>query len=134
MIRKLFLITLLCSLFLVGCSEETSKTETNGIRKEMYDEALTYYNLMNERLDNKQELSDEEKKKIDEFIKKHDLLLKELNKNERLLLANLGSMRLLLDLIPVSVLINDTKGLKKEIDDYVKAQVEVSKVLGIEFK
>ncbi|MFF2532752.1 hypothetical protein ACFVS2_28225 [Brevibacillus sp. NPDC058079] len=131
--KFLYSLFSLILIFVVGCSSEEA-SGTNAIRKDLYDESLKYYNLMNERVSKVEELSEEEKKAIQAFDTKYVNMLDQLNENERYLSAEIANMWRSLELAHASRLNNDEKGLKKDIDDYVKAKAEASKLLGVRFE
>ena len=58
-------------------------------------------------------------------------MLKDLNKDERALYANIGGMARSLDLINETYLILDKKDMKETIDDFVRSKLEAEKILGL---
>lgn len=126
------LITLISAIVLFACNSETSTT--TSIRKEMHDEALKYYTMMNERIDKAEDLPQEDHIKIQAFINKYNIQLKELNEKERNLVMSMVNMSASFNTIQVSNLIHDDKLLKESIEAYVQDKIEVGKILGVSSK
>lgn len=124
---KQFMILITCVfVLLTGCGSESS------IRKELYDDSLKYYNLLNERVMAIETYTQEDKKNLKAYDEKYTAMIKDLNKDERALYANIGGMAMSLDLIYETYLILDKKDIKETVNNFVKAKLEAGKILGLE--
>ena len=123
--KQLLIFFMLLSFLLSGCND-------SSIRKELYDDSLKYYNLLNERVMAIETYTEEDKKNLKAYDDKYTAMLKDLNKDERALYANIGGMARSLDLINETYLILDKKDIKETVDDFVKAKLEAATILGLE--
>jgi len=124
---KQFMILITCVfVLLTGCGSESS------IRKELYDDSLKYYTLLNERVMAIETYTEEDKKNLKAYDEKYTAMLKELNKDERALSASIGSMAKSLDLINEVYLILDKDKVKSIVDGFVRSKLEAAKLLGLE--
>ncbi|MGG1663096.1 hypothetical protein [Brevibacillus sp. NRS-1366] len=126
MIRQFALILICCLILLVGCSSEST------IRKELYDDSLKYYNLMNERVVAIETYTEEDKKNLKAYDDKYTAILNDLNKEERALYATIGGMAMSLDLINETYSILGKEGIKETVEDFVRDKLEAGKILGVE--
>ncbi|MFP3393291.1 hypothetical protein [Brevibacillus sp. SIMBA_040] len=124
--KQFLIFFLLLSFLLSGCGNDSS------IRKELYDDSLKYYNLLNERIIAIETYSEEDKKNLKSYSDKYDGMLKDLNKEERALFAEVGSMYMSLDIISETYLILESKDMKETVDDFVKSKLKAAKMLGLE--
>ena len=124
--KQFLIFCVLLSLLLSGCGNDSS------IRKELYDDSLKYYNLLNERVMAIETYTEEDKKNLKAYDDKYTAMLKDLNKDERALYANIGGMARSLDLINETYLILDKKDIKETVDNFVKSKLEAAKILGLE--
>ncbi|GIO10205.1 hypothetical protein J31TS6_62330 [Brevibacillus reuszeri] len=76
--------------------------------------------------------TEEDKKNLMAYSDKYDGMLKDLNKEERALFAEIGSMYMSLDIINETYLILETKDMKETVDDFVKSKLKAAKILGLE--
>ncbi len=126
--NKLIYILVLSIVLLTACSQNTELT----IRQEMYDEALEYYNLMNERINDAKDITQEEYNKISFFTTSKYPDLKVLNEKEQKLVLRVLSMLASFTMVHTAHKINDDKLLKESIAAYVSDKTEVGKLLNVE--
>lgn len=124
--KQFLIFFVLFSLLLSGCGNDSS------IRKELYDDSLKYYILLNERVMAIETYTEEDKKNLKAYSEKYDGMLKVLNKEERALFAEVGSMYMSLDIISETYLILESKDMKETVDDFVKSKLKAAKILGLE--
>ncbi|MFP3389454.1 hypothetical protein [Brevibacillus sp. SIMBA_040] len=124
--KQFLLFFVLLSLLLTGCGNDSS------IRKELYDDSLKYYNLLNERIMAIETYTEEDKKNLKAYDGKYTAMLNDLSKEERILAAEIISMSRSLEIIKEVYLILDKKDYKDTVEDFVRSKLEAAKILGLE--
>lgn len=124
--KQFLIFFVLLSFLLSGCND-------SSIRKELYDDSLKYYNLLNERVMAIETYTEEDKKNLKAYDDKYTAILKDLSKEERALSAYIISMGRSVEIINETYLILDEKDLKESVDEFVRVKMEAAKLLGIDF-
>ncbi|GED71146.1 hypothetical protein BRE01_48480 [Brevibacillus reuszeri] len=121
--KQFLIIFVLLSFQLSACND-------SSIRKELYDDSLKYYNLLNERVMAIETYTEEDKKNLKAYDEKYTAMLQDLSKDERALSAYIISMDRSVEIISETYLILDKKDLKESVNEFVRVKMEAAKLLG----
>lgn len=111
---KFLIILLLLLLLVVGCSSTSIPTKPDDIRQEIWDEGIKYYNLIQDRMNNNEKLTDDENEKFLAFIKEISKD-KDTTENER------KFFRQILDLATTNIIYH-TNLLKQDREEKIKSK------------
>ncbi|MGG4497997.1 hypothetical protein [Brevibacillus reuszeri] len=123
--KQFLIIFVLLSFQLSACND-------SSIRKELYDDSLKYYNLLNERVMAIETYTEEDKKNLKAYDEKYTAMLQDLSKDERALSAYIISMDRSVEIISETYLILDKKDLKESVNEFVRVKMEAVKLLGVD--